>query len=77
MHDAKGRPLRPGDRVMIPGVIVSIAACDDYCNASVETHFVMPGNNSKSNFSSINTRQLLRAEPGDDLSLEPAPDSIR
>jgi hypothetical protein len=36
-HDAKGRELKVGDKVLVPAVVTSIAAGEDYCNLTVQT----------------------------------------
>lgn len=37
MHDAKGRPLKAGDKVLIPATITEAWGGEDTCNVSVET----------------------------------------
>lgn len=37
MHDAKGRPLKVGDLVLIPAIIKDIYPTDDYCNVNLQT----------------------------------------
>lgn len=69
MHDAKGRPLQVGDRVMIPATITQTYEAFDYCNIVVETIATMPPNTSKT-VSTLNTKQLLRANDGDDITYE-------
>ena len=68
MHDAKGRELKPGDHVMIPCVVLMTHASPDFCNLDVESLATMPGNDSKLRIAALNTRQVLRANEGDDLS---------
>lgn len=68
MRDAKGRELKVGDTVMIPCKIKQIHASEDFCNVDLESIATMPGNDMKSGFSAINTRQVLRANPEDSLS---------
>ena len=70
MHDAKGRELSVGDRVMIPCWILVIHAGWDYCNVDVESIATMPGNGSSMRTSAINTQQLLRANIGDDVTFK-------
>jgi len=67
MHDGKGRELKVGDRVMIPCIVRGVQAMPLYCNATVETEATMPGSNGTSTWA-VNTRQMLRALDGDDLS---------
>lgn len=65
MHDAKGRPLAKGDRVIIPATVAELYAGDDYCNVSVETELARRPDGAKERVSAINTGVLLRANPGD------------
>ena len=37
MHDCNGTPLKKGDKVLIPAVVVECSEFDEYCNLSVET----------------------------------------
>lgn len=70
MHDAKGRELKVGDRVIVPFTVTSVNASREYCNVGIESVATMPGNDSKCQIGAINTRQMLRANPGDDTSFE-------
>lgn len=65
MHDAKGRELKIGDRVIIPCTINEIYASVDFCNCRVTGDYPMPGSPYPFSVSSINTQQLLRANEGD------------
>ena len=65
MHDAKGRPLKLGDFVMIPARITQLSPQEDYCNVSVETLFGRRPDGQKERVHAINTGVLVRAEPGD------------
>jgi hypothetical protein len=60
-HDVKSRLLQVGDPVMIPGVITALSPSADYCNCSVELEHLMLPEKTKTVISSINTRQLIRA----------------
>lgn len=68
MHDAKGRELKVGDRVMIPCVIKAIHSDENYCNINLDSIATMPGNDNISSFGAVNTKQTLRANDGDDLT---------
>lgn len=73
MHDAKGRPLKEGDRVLIPGRITSTCATDEFCNVTVESLIGRRPDGSKETFSGFNAGVVLRANDGDgapDLSDE-------
>lgn len=69
MHDAKGRPLKEGDKVIIPGTISQLFATEEYCNVSVESDLGRRPDGAKEHISAINTGVLLRANPGDDNDL--------
>jgi hypothetical protein len=66
MHDAKGRELKVGDTVVIPAVIKSVQA-GEYCTLDVETVGVMPGNGMKNQICALNTKQVYRANHGDEV----------
>lgn len=66
MHDAKGRELKKGDRVIIPAIITETYATEDYCNLAVETEFGRRPDGLKEKFSAFNTAVVLRANPGDE-----------
>jgi len=72
MHDAKGRELFVGDEVMIPCRITALHSSPDFCNVNLELIATMPNGKTdeayKSTFSAVNTKQLLRAKYGDDLT---------
>lgn len=65
MHDAKGRGLMVGDRVLIPAIITELSASEDYCNVSAKSAFGRRPDDLKESFSAINTGVLLRANEGD------------
>ena len=69
MHDAKGRPLKAGDVVLIPAVVTDVSAAEDYCNVSVETLLGRRPDGAKERISAINTGVLLRANDGDENDL--------
>jgi hypothetical protein len=64
MHDAKGRELKAGDVVLIPAVIKSLYAGEDYCNASSESVIGRRPDGSKETYA-FNTGVMLRANPDD------------
>ncbi len=74
MHDGKGTPLTIGDLVMVPCYIKSTSANDDFCNLSVETVATMHGGTSKT-LITLNTKQVIRANDGDDLTFEHTTDA--
>ncbi|WP_428247200.1 hypothetical protein [Ferrovibrio sp.] len=81
MHDAKGRPLKEGDVVLIPAKVTKLYGGTDYCNVSVEAFYGRRPDGLKDTISSINTAAVLRAEDGDenDLgyeALHPAPEVV-
>lgn len=62
MHDRDGNPVKPGDRVYIPGVIKECHP-GDYCSCTVVTEEKMPGNGTPTEISAINTRQVVLTNP--------------
>jgi hypothetical protein len=66
MHDARGRELTKGDRVVLVATVVDLQAGEDYCNVSIESTEGRRPDGSKERVSSINTGVLLRANPGDE-----------
>lgn len=69
MHDAKNRPLKVGDLVLIPAKITSLSPAEDYCNVSAKSVFGRRPDAAKESFSAINTGVMLRANPGDENDL--------
>lgn len=65
MHDARGRPLKVGDAVIIRAQITEVSTTEDYCNVSVETEFGRRPDGQKERISAINTGVLLRDNPED------------
>lgn len=65
MHDAKGRELKVGDRVLIPCVIKELSPMEDYCNVSVESRIGRRPDGSVERISAINTGVMLRDNEGD------------
>jgi len=69
MHDANGTPLKVGDRVMIPCVIIDLCqGTPDYCNVGVETTLGRRPDGQKEIFRAINTAQLVKLS-GEDKPL--------
>lgn len=67
MHDAKGRPLKVGDKVRVDATVTQLnEGTEDYCNVSIETVFGRRPDGAKEHMSAINTGVLLRANPGDE-----------
>lgn len=64
-HDAKGRLVEVGDIVMMPFKVKMVHSAEDFCNCDLESVYKMPGNDSRTSLSAVNTRQVLRARPGD------------
>lgn len=69
MHDAKGRELKAGDKVLIPATVKTLGGGEDYCNVGVETVFGRRPDGAKESMLAINTGVLLRANPGDENDL--------
>lgn len=68
MHDCKGRELKVGDTVLVPCVVKQTVATEDFCNVTVETIAGMPPEHkSLTTVSALNTRQVIRANAGDDV----------
>lgn len=43
-HDRNGELLKGGDKVVLPGTIISVLAGEDYCNVTLETDIpCLPG----------------------------------
>lgn len=70
MHDAKGRPLKVGDIVLIPAKITQLAeATEDYCNVTAVSLYGRRPDAAKETFGAINTGVMLRANRDDDNDL--------
>lgn len=70
MHDAKGRLLQKGDRVLIPCIITDVQAFEDYCNVIMSTQFGRRPDNLKEYIGGINTGVLLRNNLGIDDNID-------
>lgn len=69
MHDCKGRPISVGDTVLVPFTVTTTSATEEFCNVTLETVAVMfPGD--RKTMLTANTRQVIRANTGDDVSYE-------
>lgn len=75
MHDAKGRELNVGDTVMIPCKITSLAQTPDFCNVNLETLGGRAPDGIVNSIGYINTKQIYRANPGDDTQIIVAEDN--
>jgi hypothetical protein len=73
MHDCKGRPISLGDTVMVPFTVTHVSATDEYRNVTLETVAVMFPSDRKTMLTA-NTRQVIRANEGDDTSYEAVTD---
>lgn len=69
MHDAKNRPLKVGDRVLIPAIVKELYAQEDYCNATLDSAIGRRPDGSRELFSAINTGVTLRSNSGDENDL--------
>lgn len=65
MHDNRGRPLKAGDRILIPFVIESTSPGEDYCNITARSVFGRKPDGLKECFSG-NASVVLRSNDGDD-----------
>lgn len=66
MHDAKGRELKIGDRVLIPAIITQTHVGEDFCNISATGTIGRRPDNAKEYYGGINTGTVLRANEGDE-----------
>jgi hypothetical protein len=69
MHDAKGRELKVGDTVIVPCEVTAVHPTPDCCNVTVQTLGGRLPDGNKDRFTT-NTKHLLRANAGDDTSIE-------
>ena len=67
MHDCKGRPIVPGDTVLVPFKVKETYATEEFCNAQLETVASMFPGTYKTTLT-VNTQQIIRANDGDDTS---------
>ena len=64
-HDSKNRELKIGDRVHLVGHVTALSQNDGYNNCTIRLEHLAPPENTPTDISVINTRQLERAEPAD------------
>ncbi len=68
-HDAKGRELKAGDKVLVPFTVKAVHQTEDDCNLDLETCATMPPlHKYRTSLSAINTKMTLRANAGDDTT---------
>ena len=65
MHDAKGRELKTGDKILIPYVVTGLSPGTDYCNLSAASVLGRKPDGMPEYFSG-NTAVVFRANDGDD-----------
>lgn len=70
MHDAKGRPLQVGDTVLVPAKVVQCSGDENFCCLDVETLGVMPGNGHHNRIYALSTKQVYRANDGDEIAVQ-------
>jgi hypothetical protein len=66
MHDFKGRPLKVGDRVLIPCEVKELFATEEFCNITLETVQTRLPDRLRERISAINSHVVYRANVGDD-----------
>lgn len=68
-HDRNGTPLQAGDLVSMEFRVKSVSPDADqpnlFCNCDLESVLTMPGNDTHSNLSAVNTRQTLLIQKGE------------
>ena len=72
MHDAKGRPLKVGDRVLMPANVAELHPGEDYCNVGIKSAFGRRPDGIPETCGAINTGVLLRCNDGDENNLAEA-----
>lgn len=77
MHDARGRLLKGGDKVILVGKISHLNATEDFCNVTVRSAFGRRPDGMKENISAINTGVLLRNNDGDVNLLDPYEEPVQ
>ena len=65
MHDKNGTPVKRGDIVLIPAVIVSASPNNDFCNLDVETLHGQRPDGRKNTIYALNTAQVILLEKKD------------
>lgn len=67
MHDARGKALKVGDLVLIPGVVTQLLeGKEDYCNVSVKSQIGRRPDGMKETFYEINTGVLIKVSADDE-----------
>ena len=66
MHDARGKPLKKGDLVLIPAVITELQGGEDYCNVSVKSQIGRRPDGQKETVYAINTGVLIKVSADDE-----------
>ncbi len=69
MHDALGKPLSKGDRVVLIATITNLTETEDYCNVSIESELGRRPDGSKEFVSAINTGVLYRINNDDEIRI--------
>lgn len=69
-HDAFNQVLQPGDIVMVPFFVKSVNQNEDYCNLDLSSVIEMPPEMRPTTLSYINTKQVLRSNPGDPIAFK-------
>lgn len=66
MHDARGKALKVGDLVLIPAVVTTVQAFDDFCNVTVTSQIGRRPDGMKETIHAINTGVLVKISSSDD-----------
>ena len=69
MHDAKGNPLKKGDTVVIPCKVTELMSGSEYANVGLWTLGGRLPDGMKEHFLDLNTKQLYRANDGDEFEI--------
>lgn len=66
MHDAEGRQLQVGDKIIIEMVITELHPTEEYCNISAKSILGRRPDGAQESFSAFNTAVAKRANLGDE-----------
>ena len=67
MHDARGKILKVGDLVLIPGVVTELSAqTEEFCNVTVTTQIGRRPDGAKERICAINTGVLIKISEKDE-----------
>lgn len=66
MHDARGKPLKVGDLVLIPAVVKEVYSTEDFCNVTVTSQIGRRPDGQKETIHAINTGVLIKISASDD-----------